>query len=55
MRLSVPILRGEEGILWAVGLRPGEACRVREGEEAKLVTFLGRGDAFCGAGDMQKV
>ncbi len=55
MRLSVPILRGEEGILWAVGLRPGEACRVREGEEAKLVTFLGRGDASCGAGDMQKV
>ena len=55
MRLSVPILRGEEVILWAVGLRPGEACLVRKGEEAKLVTFLGRGDAFCGAGDMQKV
>ena len=42
MRKSVPILRGEAGILWAVGLRPGEACRAREGERTKLVTFLGR-------------
>lgn len=55
MRKSVPILRAEAGILWAVGLRPGEACRSPEGERAKLVTFLGGSGGLRGAGDMQKV
>lgn len=41
MRRSVPVLRTEEGILWAVGLRPAEACRVCPGERQKIVEFLG--------------
>ena len=43
MRNSVPLLRQEERILWAVGLRPGEGCRVQHTEPVKLVTFRGRG------------
>lgn len=43
MRNSVPLLRQGERILWAVGLRPGEGCRVQHTEPVKLVTFRGRG------------
>ena len=42
MRNSVPLLRQGERILWAVGLRPGEGCRVQHTEPVKLVTFRGR-------------
>ena len=41
MRRSVPVLRSGETVLFAVGLRPGEACRGKEGEESLLVRFLG--------------
>ena len=45
MRKSVPILRGGEGILWAVTLRPGEACRIKPGEDALCVEYMGPGVA----------
>ena len=41
MRRSVPLLRQGERILWAVGLRPSEDCRVQNAEHAKLLTFRG--------------
>lgn len=39
MRASVPLIRNAGTILWAVGLRPSEHCRVREGEELRMMTF----------------
>lgn len=41
MRKSMPVLRGPSGILWAVGLRPAEACRADAGEKSKLIEFQG--------------
>lgn len=39
MRPSMPVLRGREGIVWVVGLRPGEACR--ENTQRMIVEFHG--------------
>ena len=39
LKNSLPIVRGREGILWAVGLRPGEVCRGRDGERRLLVSL----------------
>lgn len=41
MKNSLPVLRGEAGVLWAVGLRPGELCRGQDGERRMLVAFHG--------------
>ena len=42
MRKSVPLMRDCEGnILWAVGLRGAEHCRLRENEEQMMVRYLG--------------
>ena len=41
MRRSVPVVRGSEGVLFAVGLRSAEGCRGNEDEERMLVRFLG--------------
>lgn len=46
MRCSVPVLRGHEGIVWVVGLRPGEACR--ENTQRMLVEFCGEWPAADG-------
>ena len=45
MRRSVPILRSGGEVLWAVGLRPGEACRIKPGEDALCVEYMGPGVA----------
>ncbi|MGN0997712.1 MAG: tRNA lysidine(34) synthetase TilS [Candidatus Ventricola sp.] len=39
LKNSLPVLRGRGGILWAVGLRPGEICRGRDGERRLLVSL----------------
>ena len=41
MRRSVPVVRGGEGVLFAVGLRGAEGCRGNEDEERMLVRFMG--------------
>ena len=42
MRASVPLVRDSEGnVLFAVGLRPAQSCRVDENEAQMLVRFLG--------------
>lgn len=54
MRASVPVIRKEEQVLFAVGLRPGECCRGSEQEEQMIVRF---GGAWPRAGeetDMQE-
>lgn len=39
LRKSIPIIRNKSGILWAVGLRPGESCRVEKQDMAMLVEY----------------
>ena len=54
MRRSVPLLRQGESILWAVGLRPGEACRAEKAQNMKLVSFYGArpgAQRICGQSD----
>lgn len=54
MRRSVPLLRQGESILWAVGLRPGEACRAEKAQNMKLVSFSGArsgAQRICGQSD----
>ncbi len=41
MKDSVPIVRNRDGILWAVGIRPGERVRAEDGEPRLLVTWEG--------------
>lgn len=41
LRASIPLLRREREVLWAVGLRSAEGCRVRPGEPAKWVEYRG--------------
>ncbi len=42
MRASVPMVRDREGnILFAVGLRPAESCRMDEKETQMIIRFLG--------------
>lgn len=44
MRASVPILRTNHGIIFAVGLRPSESCRCSENEKEEQMIVR-----FCGA------
>lgn len=41
MRASVPVIRKEERVLFAVGLRPAECCRGSMQEEQMIVRFCG--------------
>jgi len=42
MRASVPVIRREDEVLFAVGLRPSELCRGGEHEEQMMIRFLGK-------------
>lgn len=42
MRRSVPVIRGGQGVVWAVGLRPGECCRAGENEPRRTIVFRAR-------------
>lgn len=41
MRASVPLIRNDEEVLFAAGLRPGESCRGRDNETQMMIRFLG--------------
>ena len=42
MRKSVPLVRDREGqVLFAVGLRPAQSCRVQEHEKQMMLRYCG--------------
>lgn len=41
MRASVPVIRNEEDILWAVSLRPSQLCSAQGNEKQMIVEFHG--------------
>lgn len=54
MRASLPVIRREDQVLFAVGLRPGECCRGTEQEEQMIVRFCGAWPRADGETDMQE-
>jgi len=41
VRSGVPVIRNSLGIVWAVGLRPGEMCRVKADEVQMIIEYCG--------------
>lgn len=41
MRRGVPVIRNGLGVVWAVGLRPGEMCRVNADDVQMIVEYCG--------------